>query len=101
MIKLNLYNYLIIYCTLINILAFLAMAIDKYMAIRHYRRISEKTLFTISLILGSLGIYIGMQVFRHKTKHKKFIILIPVLFILNCISVYYIITYVYPYILNI
>lgn len=94
----NSYIYLLIYVVLINILAFSIMSIDKNRATNgnSRNRISEKTLFTYALFLGALGIFAGMYAFRHKTKHMKFVIFIPVLFILNCISIYYIITRVFP-----
>ncbi|MNI60904.1 hypothetical protein D3C73_1161450 [compost metagenome] len=48
---------------------------------------------TYALLLGSVGIYTGMYKFRHKTKHLKFTIGVPIMFILNCVTLYYIITY--------
>lgn len=57
-----------------NILLFILMGLDKSLAVKKKRRISEKTLLTISLFGGSLGGIIGMLVFRHKTKKNKFII---------------------------
>ncbi|MEG1141270.1 MAG: DUF1294 domain-containing protein, partial [Clostridia bacterium] len=76
-----------------NLISFITMYLDKKLSINKKRRISEKTLFSLSLILGAFGIYTGMYTFRHKTKHKKFIILIPIIFILNILTVYYIINY--------
>ncbi|MEG1363265.1 MAG: DUF1294 domain-containing protein [Clostridia bacterium] len=75
---------LIIYILVINLISFITMYLDKKLSINKKRRISEKTLFSLSLILGA---------FRHKTKHTKFIILIPIIFILNILTVYYIINY--------
>lgn len=63
------------------------MKLDKYYAIKGKYRISEKTFFIISAILGSLGVYIGMYTFRHKTKHLNFTVMVPVLFILNIITI--------------
>ena len=53
------------------------MGIDKYKAIHHKWRISEKTLFVSALLLGSVGSIAGMYVFRHKTKHKQFLFTNP------------------------
>ena len=64
------------------------MGIDKSLAKKHKRRISEKTLFMTAFLLGSIGIYCGMFKFRHKTKHTSFLVYIPVLFIINIIFVY-------------
>lgn len=71
------------------------MSVDKKRAIngKTHERISEKTLFTYALFLGSVGIFCGMYVFRHKTKHMQFVIGIPIIFILNIITIYYIISY--------
>lgn len=73
----------IIYYVVINIIGFLVMFYDKKMAIKNRWRVSEKTLFLIATIFGSVGIYLGMVVFRHKTKHLKFKIGIPVLMFLE------------------
>ena len=61
------------YILFINLLSFSFMGIDKYKAIHHKWRISEKTLFVSALLLGSVGSIAGMYVFRHKTKHKQFV----------------------------
>jgi len=83
-------KYFIIYFLVINIISFLIMGYDKYLAKRNKWRISENMLFFFSAILGSLGTFIGMHYFRHKTKHIKFVIGIPIMFILNAIITYYI-----------
>ena len=55
------------------------MRIDKEKARRHRWRISEATLFTVALLGGSAGVLLGMYAFRHKTKHRRFIIGVPVI----------------------
>ena len=70
------------------------MGIDKSLAKKHKCRISENTLFMTAFLLGSIGIYSGMFKFRHKTKHTSFLVFIPVLFILNIISIYYIVSFI-------
>lgn len=60
-----------------NIAAFIIMGVDKLKAKRGSWRISEKALFTSALVGGSLGAFAGMQIFRHKTKHIKFVVGIP------------------------
>ena len=69
------------------------MKLDKIYAIKDKYRISEKTFFLISLFLGSVGVYAGMYTFRHKTKHMNFVIMVPVLFILNVMTIYFIFKY--------
>ena len=86
----NLKLIFIIYLILVNILSFLVMGIDKYKAIKSKVRISEKTIFLLSLFFGALGTLIGMYTFHHKTKHLKFIILIPILLIINVVCILYI-----------
>ena len=86
-------KYFIIYVLVINILSFLIMGYDKYLAKNNKWRISEATLIFFSLILGSIGSYLGMQKFRHKTKHLKFTIGIPFIFILNILTLYLLFKY--------
>ena len=69
------------------------MKLDKIYAIKDKYRISEKTFFLISLFLGCVGVYAGMYTFRHKTKHMNFVIMVPVLFILNVMTIYFIFKY--------
>ncbi|WP_294374782.1 DUF1294 domain-containing protein [uncultured Clostridium sp.] len=82
-------NLLYLYLGMINLIGFFIMFIDKNRAIHKQWRIPEKTLLLISLIGGSIGMYIGMQVFRHKTKHLKFTIGIPLIFIIEAITAIY------------
>lgn len=75
--------YFKLYLLIINLYGFFIMYYDKKKAINKKWRISEATLFTIALAFGSLGILGGMYVFRHKTKHKRFTILIPIILIIQ------------------
>lgn len=61
----------------INIIAFIAMSVDKYRARNHKWRIPEKALFLFAILGGSLGGICGMYAFRHKTLHKKFTVGFP------------------------
>lgn len=61
------------------------MFIDKQKAKRHQWRISENTLIFISILGGSIGSIIGMQLFRHKTKHAKFKLGLPIILIVQII----------------
>ena len=65
-----------IYLVIINVLGFLIMGLDKAKAKKQKYRISENTLLFVALIGGSLGSYLGMYCFHHKTKHMKFIVFI-------------------------
>ena len=88
----NIGLYLIIYIIGINVISFFVMKSDKNKARKGQRRTSEKSIFTFALFLGATGVYAGMYKFRHKTKHFKFVVFIPVLIVLNILTVYYFIT---------
>lgn len=75
----------ICYLVIVNIAGFAMMGIDKKRAIRGAWRISEASLFFTALIGGSLGCTIGMNHFRHKTKHWYFRYGMPAIFILQII----------------
>lgn len=75
----------ILYLLLINIIAYAMMGIDKKRAIRGAYRISEKALFTSALLGGSIGSILGMQHFRHKTKHWYFRFGMPAIFVVQAI----------------
>ena len=69
------YAYLII----INALGLIFMLVDKMKAVKKIWRIPERTLFFIAFAGGSLGILVGMQLFRHKTLHPEFSVGVPLL----------------------
>lgn len=77
--------YFIIYLIVINIIAFLAMYIDKRKAKYGRWRIPEQTLFILAVIGGSIGAIIGMYTFRHKTKKLRFSIGFPLILVLQII----------------
>lgn len=70
---------LVLYLLVINVAGIVICGVDKRRAIRHQWRIPEKKIFLIAVLGGSLGILVGMYGFRHKTKHGKFIIGIPMI----------------------
>ena len=67
----------------LNLLAFLLCGIDKWKAKKGRWRIPEKTLFLSALLGGSIGLLLGMKVFRHKTKHKSLTIGVPAILVLQ------------------
>ncbi len=74
---------ILIYLAAVNGIAFLLCGIDKWKARRERWRIPEKTLFLSAIAGGSVGFLLGMQLFRHKTKHKSFTIGIPLILALQ------------------
>lgn len=75
--------WVVIYLAVINFIAFVMFGVDKRKAKRNKWRIPEAALMTIALLGGSIGGLLGMNVFRHKTKHPKFYIGMPVILILQ------------------
>jgi len=81
--------FLLGYITVLSLVGFLIMGIDKVKAKSNQWRIPEKTLLLVAFIGGGIGTAMGMKVFRHKTKHPKFTILVPLSVILYIgVSVY-------------
>ena len=80
-------KYLIIYLIVINIITFIIFGLDKYYAIKGRFRINEATLFCLCIIGGSFLGYIGMKVFRHKTKKTYFRIGVPLIMIIEAILI--------------
>lgn len=68
---------------LMNLLAFVLYGIDKLKAKKGAWRIPEATLLLVAFLGGSVGAFLGMEIFRHKTKHAKFKILVPLFLILQ------------------
>lgn len=76
-------TFLVIYFVIINIVGFAVMGIDKRKAVKRTFRIPEATLFIIALIGGSVGSIVGMQVFRHKTRHWYFVFGMPAILVIQ------------------
>lgn len=76
---------LTIYLFLINAAGLLFMLADKQKARRGAWRIPEATLMGIAAAGGSYGAFLGMRLFRHKTKHPKFYIGIPLCMIIHTV----------------
>ena len=76
-------NY--IFCVLFvwNLIVFLLYGADKRKSKKGKRRISEKALLMTAFFMGGIGAFFGMIIYRHKTKHWKFKILVPLFAILN------------------
>jgi len=87
-------KYFVILLIIWNVITFLVMGLDKSKAKRDKRRISEKTLLTLSFVFGGFGIGLGAIIWHHKTQKTKFRICIPLSIIFNILMIYGIIKYV-------
>ena len=83
----------LIYLLLINAAAFLLMHLDKYRAKNNLWRIPERVLLSVAFCGGSLGSLLGMYTARHKTKHWKFRLLLPLFFVLQGVALFFMIQY--------
>lgn len=86
--KITLFIYLIV----VNATAFVLYGVDKYKARNKRWRIPEKRLLQLAMIGGGVGAYCGMMVFRHKTKHRRFNIIVPLSAIIWILALYYLMT---------
>ena len=73
----------LIYFLIINLLSAAVCALDKKMALSEGWRVRENTLFALCLLGGCVGMYLAMRLIRHKTLHKRFMIGIPLIIILQ------------------
>lgn len=74
-------NFILIYLLIINAAGFLVMTIDKLYARKNMWRIPERTLLGVAIIGGSIGVLTAMYTVRHKTKHMKFVIGVPLILV--------------------
>lgn len=74
---------LLIYFVVTNIVSFLTFGIDKWKAKYSRRRIREAALMLLAVMGGSIGAWLGMKIWHHKTKHKKFQLGIPLIFVFH------------------
>jgi len=80
---------IILYFIIINLFGFFMMWLDKRKAKKGSWRIPEKTLFIVTALGGGIGTIAGMYTFRHKTQKLAFIIGLPVITILEVITIIY------------
>lgn len=74
----------LIYAATVNIIAFILYGVDKHKAKKQKWRIPEATLLFFAVIGGAVGALLGMYLFRHKTKHVKFLVIVPIFTLLWC-----------------
>ena len=80
---LDMTKILIVYLVTINIATYFVYGIDKWKAKRSKWRVTEAALLLLAVLGGSIGAWLGMKVWRHKTMHKKFKYGIPLIIIVQ------------------
>lgn len=79
----TLHRYLIYYLLVINAATFIIFGIDKDKAKKAKWRISEATLLTMAAVGGSIGAWLGMKAWHHKTQHRKFKYGVPIILLIQ------------------
>ena len=82
----------VIYVAVISLISIIITIYDKKIAGTGKRRVPEATLLMWSALGGSVAMYITMHIIRHKTQHKKFMIGIPLIIILQAAAIYFVLT---------
>ena len=77
---------LLYYLLIINAAGLLLMLVDKWKAKKNRWRVRESTLLLVAALGGSVGCLIGMSLFRHKTRHLKFTLGIPLILSAQCFA---------------
>lgn len=77
----------LVFYIIMNLVTFILYGVDKSKARKGKWRIPEKTLLLFAACFGGLGAFLGMKLFRHKTKHTSFRILVPVSMIIQFILI--------------
>ena len=77
------------YILVMSIVAFCVCGADKFAAQRQKSRVPEKVLFLLSALGGSVGMYLGMFTFRHKTKHWYSVVGIPAIILVQAALILY------------
>ena len=83
MIPLKHLHVVLIYLAVINVVTFFMYGIDKWKAKKSKWRIPEATLLMMAVVGGSIGAWLGMKVWHHKTLHKKFRFGVPAIIIVQ------------------
>jgi len=76
-------EYLTYYLIATNVVTFFVYGLDKLKAKYNRWRITEVSLLLLAVLGGSVGAWLGMQVWHHKTLHKKFKYGVPLIFLLQ------------------
>ena len=93
MTPLNNLHIVFVYLAVINVVTFFMYGIDKWKAKKSKWRIRESALLGLAILGGSVGAWLGMKVWHHKTLHKKFRYGIPLILIIQIILLIFTNTY--------
>lgn len=85
----TLHSCLVCYLLAINAVTFIVYGIDKYKAKKAKWRIPEATLLLLAVLGGSVGAWVGMKAWHHKTMHKKFKYGIPAILLIQIVLMAY------------
>lgn len=83
----------LIYFAAVSVITAVITSLDKYKAKKGAFRISEATLFILALLGGALSEYLTMRLIRHKTLHKRFMIGLPVIILIQAAAIILLIVY--------
>ena len=87
--ELSLLHIVLIYLVIINVVTFFMYGIDKWKAKKSKWRIRETALLGLAVLGGSIGAWLGMKVWHHKTMHKKFKFGVPAIIIIQLLIIGY------------
>ena len=90
MSQLNWIHIVLIYLAAINVVTFFLYGIDKWKAKRSKWRVSEAALIWMAVLGGSIGAWLGMKAWHHKTQHKKFKYGLPLILFLQISLIIYV-----------
>ena len=83
MVLQNKYKFIFLYLTVISLISVIVCVSDKSRAKKGKWRIKESTLFLLSALGGGAAMYITMRIIRHKTLHKRFMLGIPLIMLIQ------------------
>ena len=86
----RLLHIILIYLAVINVVTFFMYGVDKWKAKKSKWRVREAALLGLAMLGGSIGAWLGMKVWHHKTQHKKFKYGVPAIIIIQLILIGYI-----------
>lgn len=88
--NISLLHIALIYLAVINVVTFFVYGIDKWKTKKFMWRVSEAALLGLAVVGGSIGAWLGMKTWHHKTLHRKFKFGVPVIIIVQLALIGYI-----------